>query len=327
MIKNDEEYRTSKKALEDAENALMALKKKVYDLSIERYQLIAEPYVDYINKLRFEINEYIGLASAEENSIPLWLRLKGPHIGTGNVPLVILTEFLNNFKLGTQRIAEYLESKTIREVGRPKEEIRRFSNFKVKILPGSLRIGLSFPSPGKQMLLDLETNPNLIEDSVKKILDGISWVVGVDNRELEEIFPNPEERYLILNQIDKISPKPDGEISSIEFRGRFLKNRELYLSPNHSNKIKNAMYKSIPPQNVVEEGDSREIDLDKRRFYLRNRSNGKKDIQCLYQSELEDDAINGLNKRVKVMGTLHKPEKQSEYIKIVSINIIDVSSS
>lgn len=324
MIKTDEEYRTSQEALEDAENALLALKKKVYDLSPERYQLIAEPYIDYINKLRKDINDYLGLTSAEEKAVPLWLRLEGPHIGTGNVPLFLLIDFLSNFKLGTQRIAEYLQTKTIKDVGRPKEEIRQSSNFKVKILPGSLRIGLSFPETGKQMKVDLESIPNLTEDSVTKILDGISWVVGVDDRNIEEIFPNQQERYLIFNQIFKFSPKSEDEIRLIEFRGNFLKNRILQLTPKHNKKIKIAIHRSIPPQNVIEEGVSREIDLDKRRFFLRNRPDEKKDIQCRYEPELEEDAINGLNKRIQVIGILHKP-KQSEFIELKGIEILDSS--
>ena len=322
MIETDEEYRTSKKALEDAENALIALKKKVYDLSPERYNLLAEPYIDYVNKLRKDINDYLGITYAEEEGIPLWIKLVGPHIGTGNVPLSLLTDFLNDFKLGTQRIAEFLYNKTVREAGRPKEDIRRRSNFNVKILPGSLRIGLSFPMPGKQMTMDLETIENPVEDSVQKILEGVSWAEGVDERNIEEIFPNSEERYLILNQIYNITPKTNNEIRLIEFKGNILKNRKLKLLPEYSSKIKGAMDKTIPPENVIEEGDSREIDLDKQRFFLRNRPDKKRDIQCVYEQTLEEDAKNGLDKHIRIIGTLHKPKIKSNYIKILRIEII-----
>jgi len=65
MIKTDEEYQSAKNALEDVEKALMALKKKVYGLSPERYHLMAEPYTDLINKLRQDINCYLGIASTK----------------------------------------------------------------------------------------------------------------------------------------------------------------------------------------------------------------------------------------------------------------------
>ena len=57
---------STKKALDLAECTLISLKKKVYPVNPQKYSILAEPYLEYINRLRTEKDEYIGLSSAEE---------------------------------------------------------------------------------------------------------------------------------------------------------------------------------------------------------------------------------------------------------------------
>ncbi len=70
MIKIKKEYESTKKALEAAEMALLALKERVYDSNPDLFQAMSTSYVDYINKLQNEINSYLGLIKAEESSMP-----------------------------------------------------------------------------------------------------------------------------------------------------------------------------------------------------------------------------------------------------------------
>lgn len=70
MIKIEKEYESTKKALEAAEMALLALKERVYDSNPDLFQAMSTSYVDYINKLQNEINSYLGLIKAEESSMP-----------------------------------------------------------------------------------------------------------------------------------------------------------------------------------------------------------------------------------------------------------------
>lgn len=53
---------STKKALDLAERTLISLKKKVYPVNPQKYSILAEPYLEYINRLRTEKDEYIGLA-------------------------------------------------------------------------------------------------------------------------------------------------------------------------------------------------------------------------------------------------------------------------
>jgi len=306
MINSDEELESTKKALDLAERTLISLKKKVYPVNPQKYSILAEPYLEYINRLRTEKDEYIGLSSAEELAMPIWIRLKGPHIQEGNVPIDVLSKFLNNFKMGVQRVAEFIDTETIRESGRPHEDIRRLCNFKTKILPGSIRIGLAYPSSDRQANISGEIEKNSVEIAVEKLLIGASWSGGSESRDIEEIFPDEKERYLILTQVENYIPKEDGEISSVEFNGSILKDRTISLLPRSKTKIKDARERTIPPERVTAEGIIREIDLDKQRFYLREMTNGKNEILCYYPVSLQNDAIEGLDNRVKILGEMSK---------------------
>jgi len=327
MIKTEKEYESTKKALEAAEMALLALKGRVYDSDPDLFQAMSASYVDYINKLRNEINSYLGLTKAEESSMPLWFRLKGPHIGAGNVPITVLGNFLTDFKLGAQRIVEYIDKKTPRVAGRPSEVYRKLTDFRVTILPGSVRIGISLPILEKQLNLDGGIIPNLAEDAVKELIQGVSWVTGKDERAIEEIFPEPEERRLILNQVDKISPQQGGEISKVEFTGRFIDGYRLLLSVQHSKKIKDAIQQTKAPENIEIEGSVREIDLDKKRFMLRDIPEDQqidqlKEIYCNFENNLKEDAIFAIDKNIRVIGLLKRRTRGKPRLHLKQIEIL-----
>lgn len=323
MIESDEEYLNSKQALEEIEQSLIDLKKTVYPLNPERYFLMAEPYINYVKKIRHDIDIYSGYSDAIEKSIPLWIKLKGPHIGEGSARFSVLSNFLNDFKLGIQTIALYLSQDKIKEVGRPIEEIRKLCNFKATILPGSLRIGVTFPAYQTQMTLFDKSIQNPVRESIDKILEAAYWAVSKDSKTIEKLFSNEKERKLILSQLNKISPKSDGEISDVEFKGTMVSKGYIKLNVQSTDRIKKAIVKTVPPEEIIAEGVIREIDLDEEHFYLRERPNNESSIRCQYEESLKENAIEGLDKRVRVVGTLicdnlNKPR----YIDVTDIDIL-----
>lgn len=320
MIKSDEEYVNAKQALEEIELSLIDLKKNVYSLNPERYYLMAEPYINYIKKIRLEIDTYSGYMEAVEKSIPLWIRLKGPHIGEGTVQMSVLSDFFNNFKLGIQRIVLYSYKDALEKVGRPDEEIRKLCNFKATILPGSLKIGISFPTYQTQVSLQDKTVRNPVKESVNKLLDAATWSAIPDDKQIEKVFPNEKERKLILFQLDKISPKSNGEISDVEFTGTMISKGHIKLNIQSTDRIKKAISKTIPPQEIIAEGIMREIDLDEKHFYLRERPNHELPIRCQYDETLMEDAIGGLDKRIKISGVLIR----NRLNKPTHINVSDI---
>jgi hypothetical protein len=58
IIKSKNAYLTTRLVLNDIEQALVSLKKSVYQLSPERYHLMKVPYIDKIKETRNEIDVY-----------------------------------------------------------------------------------------------------------------------------------------------------------------------------------------------------------------------------------------------------------------------------
>jgi len=320
-ISNEKEYESAKQALRHAEKALLSLKKNLYPKNKERYQLLAESYIDYIQKIRNQIDEYTGLTKAEEIAEPLWISLKGPNISSGKAPISTLSEYLENFRLGVQKVTEYIEEGIIRRDGRPTDKIRELCNFKTRILPGSLKIGVSIPTY-KQARFgeDLKANPVYL--ATTKILKGARWAILREENEIKDIFSNRKERFLILNQIDRITPIDKGKLSTVEFYGDIVRDYEkLKYTDKAQRKVKDALNKEIPPEMEICEGKIREIDLDRKEFKLRERPGDRKDLTCYYKKEIRDDAIRGLDKKVKIIGELQKDEY--DYEKKINVKNIE----
>jgi len=68
MIRNDDQLNVVRKQLELAETALLSLRRDVLPKSVARYNLMAESYVDQINALRFQIEEYLGIADVADTT-------------------------------------------------------------------------------------------------------------------------------------------------------------------------------------------------------------------------------------------------------------------
>jgi|GEM_PF-6348310 len=323
MIQNDEEYQSTIQAITLTEKALLSLKRKVGQVNPEKYQILSQSYINYLTDLRFQRDSYLGMTSAEEDAIPLWMRLEGPHIHSGIISIDIIANFLKQIKNGVQRIAEYIDQDVIRDTGRPREDIRRLSNFNVKILPGSIRVGFSYPTPIQQTLYGVHDNP--VKKAVEKLIICGEWCVGNRSEALESLFPNEIERYLVLTQLQNMIPKEGGEITSLELSGHAVGENLVIIKPEAKQKVKAALEKVIQPERVVEEGTMRNIDLDDESFYLRNRPDNLRDILCNYTYALQDDAISALNKKIQVIGSQHKDKfGKILHITVDEINVLEI---
>ena len=61
MIQNNEQLERTRQAMAKLESALVALRRDVLPLNANRFQVMAEPYIDQIRALRSEVEEYIGV--------------------------------------------------------------------------------------------------------------------------------------------------------------------------------------------------------------------------------------------------------------------------
>lgn len=305
MIMDEQQYESTKKALELAERALKALQKDLLPERQEEYETFSEAYIDYVYRLRYEIDEYLGLHAAEESAMPLWVRLQGPQI-SDRAPMSVLSGFLRDLRYGVYQVSKYNMMKSRGPERRLQDsELRRLTNAKVKVMPGSLRIGVSLPLG--QMLIDGKTIDDLPGDAIRKVLVGASWSANPETRKIEEILPDPIERQLVLSHVERLSSMRGGEVSSIEFRGKLLKDRGFALTKESVEIVKKARMKELPGEMMTLEGIIREIDLDGRHFSLRivSSSGEEERRQCVYDPVFEEDVKSRLDKRVKIIGEAH----------------------
>ena len=61
MIRNDEQFQNTRAALADLETALLQLKHRRGEIHPDRFALMTEPIIENIEKLRHEIDEYLGV--------------------------------------------------------------------------------------------------------------------------------------------------------------------------------------------------------------------------------------------------------------------------
>lgn len=298
-IRTEYEYESTKKVLTLVEKALRALQKDSLPDRADEYAAFSGAYLNQIRKLRDEIDEYLGLHLAEEQAMSLWVNIQGPQI-TDKAPVSVLFEFLRDFRYGIFQIAKY-NARVAGHEPLTDNEIRQMTNARVKVMPGSLRIGFSLPPT--QSLIE-GTEENLPKRAIEKMLDGALLSSTKNKMTLEQRFPDPVERRLVLGNVEKLSSMRGGQVTKVVFRGKLLEGRRIAFTKQSSRTIRRAMEKDLPSELTKYEGVVRKIDLDKKEFALRRALSARKTEkrQCRYELELEDEVKGCLDKKVRVIG-------------------------
>ncbi len=238
MIKNDVEFNQTKLTLEDLEVALADLKQTLAEEDPELFEVFAAPYLKNIDRLRQEIDEYIGVTLAQKERAPLWLRLKGENIEYGKASAKILSDWLKKVVDSFRNVVTFLFTGRSAGIGAPPKEISALSEINVAAFaPGSLEIGFRLPEETQQELFDKRNFP---EEALFGLLKAVTWLDSENPEDkLEEDFPDPTERKVILNEAMNLIPSEDSPVSSIELSGAYLpRKKEVRLNPQHKERGK-----------------------------------------------------------------------------------------
>src|SRR5207245_2058564 len=107
-------------------------------------------------------------------------------------------------------------------------------------------------------------------EALRLYLDAAAWAGSQDDpTELERAIPDAERRRLLLNQINRIVPRPRGAAEQIEFSGRSLRHGPIHLRRSTRERVNRALSLAVPEDLATERGFLREIDLDQRSFRVR----------------------------------------------------------
>jgi hypothetical protein len=305
MIQNDDQLAQTRLAISDLESALRALKRDVHHVNPRRFALMAEPVIVQIQELRNQIEEYVGVKAAIAEEVSLWMRLAGDDIEPGDAPTSVVTKMLDTLRIGVQAVAEFLNRGMVG--ARPTAQINEACDLRIVAWePGSIQVGLKLRDFDAAIAEDVIETAHV---ALRKYLEAATWAGSQSEpTDLERQIPDPRERRLLLSQVERIVPRPHGEIEYVELHGRDMPRGNVRLRRESRQRIRRAVEKTIRQIVQVElvtvEGILREIDLDQRTFIVRNAGQGN-ETRCYIAPEADDLlqlAKEALDHQVKVAG-------------------------
>lgn len=301
MIKNEIELRSAKKALQNVENALLALRRRVYDTNREMFTLMAQDYVKTIRDLRSNIDAYLGVSEVVESSVPIWVRAEGADIQLWNTPSSVWYSILHKIKNAVSNVNKIL-------LLEPKDYNPAVADLRVvAVQSGSLKIGLDLPKINRRKNISLRDLQS-VNTAVEKMFSAMSWL---SNKEvvltpLDLFFVDTQQRNRVLSEISNLIP-PKDEIELIEFGGGFLQG-EKPIKLVHSDKqiISKVIEKTETDVEKEIEGVIRELDLDRTKCILRGSHESHFKVKCVVNRNIINEVCGAFNKRVRVSGVFKK---------------------
>lgn len=328
MIQNDEQLNHTKAAIADLEAAIASLKRDVLPLNPARFALMAEPAVDQIRELRNDVDEYVGINDAVAETATLWMKLEGDEIDPGDAPTSVVTKMLDVLRVGVQAVAEFLNRGALGI--RPTAQIKDACDLRIIAwLPGSVKVGLRLPEVDPSLFPEVRGEA---EKALRLYLHTATWVASQDDDAvLEAEVPDSTERRLLLNQVERLVPRPHGGIEYVELFGRKMPRGAVQLRRESRERVRGAIERTVrqaipEPELVTEEGVLREIDLDQRTFIVRT-PDQISETRCAIGSDSDDllaIAKEGLDHRVRVVGKrqTHPTKRQSLPLQVHEIEIL-----
>lgn len=322
MIRNNRELELSREALINLEKALLALKEKVEPVNKELFIAMSQDYYKDILKIRNEIEEFFGFFEIERFAAPIWMTLQGVELSFSNLSLSMLSNWTGRLRKAVQNILIFKERNT--EI--PSNLISKITDFRcIKIMPGSIKIGLTTPDILKDDLFFgklLEEN-RPVEKSVEDLLEYIKFISTGENKEqVKEILSSKDDSEFFLMQVLALTPSSKSDVNLVKFEGSLNPSRQpLYLN-KFSREVIKEIFKEKHKEEMLEyEGKMREIDLDKGSFTLREVEGQLESVHCLFPPKFMDTSIKSLDSKVRVTG--YRKSKTSKSINLISIEPVD----
>ncbi len=307
MITDDRQLKQTREELTRLEEDLISLQREVYSINPERFHLMAEAYVDHIIELRTQIDEYIGVKAYQDKLQGVWLRLIGPSIHLGSASASILTSSIENFRKSIRSITSIMKGELPYRKGGISKDVETSSDLVIiGLKTGSLRVGLGLPPERQINMFDSQEDPVL--KAIDTFMEVASWASTPEPPSTlpASISDSPSRDY-ILRQVMNMAPSNKLPVETIEFSGTLVHSGEAPLLTRGARaRLRHAIAKEPGAEYIEAVGTIREIDLDYRKFYLRERPNNEQPLHCSVGEEMIEEAKSALGERVRVAGSAKK---------------------
>ena len=323
------ELELTREQLARAERAMEAIRREILPANKATYQLMAEGYVEQIQRLRAQIDAYLGIDAVLDSQSNVVISLEGERVRLGDTAVGVMTKIVDSFRRGLQALVSFRSSQALPPgaTGRPKRWVAQLCDLPlVAVQPGSLKIVLGEPDTEG---LFQDQDRALLQENLRVLFQGIRWAAS-DNKEgyPPEIANDPTLQHLLLKVLLNLTPPRDSPVESIGFGGAAVGHLEMLRLRSAARLRLNealASFEDECPTEVV--GVIREVDLDKRAFSLRERADGASPLDCEYDETNEDAVKSFLDEPVIIRGILRTSRKTKRQTMEVESIEPDESSS
>lgn len=317
MIANDAELQQTRNQLSQLEHAIAELRDHVYVQNPERFRLMAESYLDEIEKLRTRIDEYIGVELARDVSTDFIVRIRSPLLTEGTAPASVVSRTVDALQRGLQRMGEFVARAqfNVPDVITHRRLIRQFQLDVVVITSGSFQVGLRVTE---------EEEPSVSRESVKEAIrrfsEALRYAQREENREaFQRLVPDVNFQLQVLQSLKEMAPSRRRKDYDIEFRGGFLRDEPIVFKTEtraHIAKLIRATTEEAHDTGVV-----REINLENRTFHVKTRATT---LRCRYPARLEQEIKRTLDKGVEVFGVAKvETDGKIKYVTVRRVRIVE----
>lgn len=307
MIETREQYLQAMEALRNIEEALAALRAKLGPERAALFQAMARDYLDSINEIREEIDQYTGAAEAAAARAPVWLGLEGADLSPHNIKTALLATWLERMR---KSVAALVNEQATRTMQRPRQYLSPFETCDFRLVgfrPGSLKVGLDIPEPRQMSLFEGAGGApeELVREALERLLNAATEFEGLHrSRRTREVWPAgiPLEQQFLYRQVLRITPGKRERVHTVLLEGALVPSARPVLLDAPARAALTALLSAEPPEGAIEEleGRLREIDLDKRRFILRERPDDEPDVAVFFADAQCEEAKAAVDRRVRV---------------------------
>jgi len=323
MITNDVQYKATLGAMEHVRSSIASLKREMRPKSVQWFAIMAGGPLDDLARLQAEVDEYLGVSTAEEAQAEVWMHIEGRNITWPQAATSVLTQFLEDLRTGVQQITEFL-SHGGQLSSRPTNEVRSACDFQVMGLkPGSLRVGVRLPA----VAVVGSDVPERDVHAVRALEDFLKMarLINQPGDDVDQSFTEVTYRRVVLNAVKSLAPRPRGSVESVGFSGwRIGAAGDIVLTRESRINIDSAIKRTSSTPAIEVTGQIREIDLDTPGFTLRHPK--KPDCKCTLPDELLETAKTALDRWVTVTGTQTRRSARQDgpiTIEVVTIDVLE----
>jgi hypothetical protein len=219
MITNDNDLRSTRERLRQAESIFEATRRDFLPHNEVQCRLFSGTTIDLIQSIRAEIDAYLGIGTDTD----LAISLEGDDVWFGMTSASVITRAIDTFRRGLQSVVGHLHTDAGRNgTARQAAWIERLCDLALVGLGpgrGSVQVFLDLPAGGDGPFA--EEDRRLLSDAISVLFDGLEW--AADEKQAIppalERLPQPT-RSVVLGVVARLLPPQTGPVERIASRRR-----------------------------------------------------------------------------------------------------------